>query len=56
MATTRDCRRPPQRPAAEAVAGVGGRGPAAIELMHDLGVVTALAFDRHFEEQGFALP
>jgi len=24
--------------------------------MRDLGVVTALTFDRHFEEQGFALP
>jgi predicted nucleic acid-binding protein len=24
--------------------------------MRDLGLVTALAFDRHFEEQGFALP
>lgn len=29
---------------------------AGFELMRDLGVVTALAFDRHFEEQGFALP
>ena len=29
---------------------------AGFELMRDLGVVTALAFDRHFEEQGFATP
>ena len=29
---------------------------AGFELMRDLGVVVALAFDRHFEEQGFALP
>ncbi len=29
---------------------------AGFELMRDLGVVTALAFDRHFDEQGFALP
>ena len=29
---------------------------AGFELMRDLGVGTALAFDRHFEEQGFALP
>ncbi len=29
---------------------------AGFELMRDLGVVTALAFDRHFEEQGFVLP
>jgi predicted nucleic acid-binding protein len=29
---------------------------AGFELMRDLGVVTALAFDRHFEQQGFALP
>jgi len=29
---------------------------AGFELMRGLGVVTALAFDRHFEEQGFALP
>ena len=29
---------------------------AGFELMRDLGLVTALAFDRHFEEQGFALP
>ena len=29
---------------------------AGFELMRDLGVVNALAFDRHFEEQGFALP
>jgi predicted nucleic acid-binding protein len=28
---------------------------AGFELMRDLGVVTALAFDRHFAEQGFAL-
>lgn len=29
---------------------------AGFELMRDLGLATALAFDRHFEEQGFALP
>ena len=29
---------------------------AGFELMRDLGVFTALAFDRHFEEQGFARP
>ena len=29
---------------------------AGFELMRDLAVVTALALDRHFEEQGFALP
>jgi len=29
---------------------------AGFELMRDLGLFTALAFDRHFEEQGFALP
>jgi predicted nucleic acid-binding protein len=29
---------------------------AGFELMRDLGIVTALAFDRHFEDQGFALP
>jgi predicted nucleic acid-binding protein len=29
---------------------------AGFVLMRDLGLVTALAFDRHFEEQGFALP
>lgn len=29
---------------------------AGFELMRDLGVVTALAFDRHFDEQGFTLP
>jgi len=29
---------------------------AGFEVMRDLGVTTALAFDRHFEEQGFALP
>ena len=29
---------------------------AGFELMRDLGVVAALAFDLHFEEQGFALP
>lgn len=29
---------------------------AGFELMRELGLVTALAFDRHFEEQGFALP
>jgi predicted nucleic acid-binding protein len=29
---------------------------AGFELMRDLGVITAIAFDRHFEEQGFALP
>ena len=29
---------------------------AGFELMRDLGVVTALAFNRHFAEQGFALP
>jgi len=29
---------------------------AGFELMRDLGVVTAIAFDRHFEEQGFAPP
>jgi predicted nucleic acid-binding protein len=29
---------------------------AGFELMRDLGVGTALAFDRHFEEQGYPLP
>lgn len=29
---------------------------AGFELMRDLGVVTAVAFDRHFQEQGFPLP
>jgi predicted nucleic acid-binding protein len=29
---------------------------AGFELMRDLGLVTALAFDRHFAEQGFTLP
>ena len=29
---------------------------AGFELMRDLGLVTALAFDQHFAEQGFALP
>ncbi|MBU2603825.1 MAG: PIN domain-containing protein [Actinobacteria bacterium] len=29
---------------------------SGFELMSDLGVVSALAFDRHFREQGFELP
>jgi predicted nucleic acid-binding protein len=29
---------------------------AGLELMRDLGIVNALAFDRHFEDQGFSLP
>lgn len=29
---------------------------AGFELMRDLGVITAIAFDRHFEELGLTLP